>query len=97
MPKKDEVIAKLVALLNEKTKGQKPCSVCGVSQWRLQERFVSQPVSNNPNEIRLGGESMPLWPIVCGNCGNTVYLNLLVLGVKDLADVRIDPDEPAKS
>lgn len=92
MPSKKEVFAKLVGLLNEKTGGQQPCAVCGKQAWRLQESFIHMPVAPHPNAVRLGGEGFPMWPIVCGNCGNTLFLNLLVLGVKDLDELRIEPD-----
>lgn len=97
MPSKQEVIARIAAALQEKTGGQHPCQICGKRQWAFSGEFVAMPASNNPLHIHIGGPVLPLMPIVCTNCGNTSFINLLVLGFKDsLNDLQIDKDEPAK-
>jgi hypothetical protein len=64
--------------LQERTK-PRACVVCGVTQWSL-GYYVTLPAVEAPGELRLGGQNYPLIALVCGNCGNTHLLNLLILG-----------------
>lgn len=96
MPSKQEVVEKITAALNERTGGQKPCVVCGQTKWIVVPKFVVATVGNDPQQVMLGGQSMPLVPVVCTNCGNTNLINLLVLGFKDTSLLKIDDDGAAK-
>lgn len=97
MPSEKDVKERLVKAIQEKTGGQKPCSICGRQQWSVSTQFTAVTVSNDPRAIQLGGTILPSVPIICSHCGNTHFLNLLVLGFTDLAELKIDEDEKASS
>lgn len=96
MASRQEILDKITAAINEKTGGQKPCVVCGQTKWIVVDKFVVLTVGNDPVQLRIGGETMPLVPVVCTICGNTNLMNLMVLGFSDLSLLKIDEDGPAK-
>jgi hypothetical protein len=72
--------AKLIAHLNLKWGSQRPCPMCGVSEWNVQEELFQIP-EFLPNSIAVGGPVIPVVPVVCGNCGNTVLVNAIGAGL----------------
>lgn len=71
---------KIVAHIHAKwTNG---CPMCGSRAWEL-GGFVNLPIAEtlNPAEILLGGPALPSTVVVCKNCGNTVFINLIVAGM----------------
>jgi hypothetical protein len=94
MATRKELSLRIIERLEERTKGSKPCSVCGQDDWMVQAKFAAITLTKDANRLVLGGESMPTVPLICTNCGNTHFLNLLVLGFK-LEELRVD-DEPAE-
>jgi len=97
MASKKEVLEKIIAAVNEKTGGQKPCNLCGQVKWHLPDKFVVIPVGNDPAGIELGGPAMSLIPLVCTHCGNTHLLNLRILGFTDMAAIKIEDDGSPKT
>jgi hypothetical protein len=84
-----EIILKRLA---ERLPGGAPgaCSLCGTSDWTL-NGYVSLGVQDRPSgAIFMGGPILPLVTFACTNCGNTHLLNLLLLGLDDLAGGRRD-------
>lgn len=61
-----------------------PCWFCGDSRWTLADGFVTLLLSYGANPFQPSGDRLPSLALVCGNCGNTVLLNLVVLGLEDL-------------
>jgi|SRR5579862_1204756 len=100
MASKAEVGKRLLAAIQERTGGQKPCVLCGHTQWTVNTAFTAIQVSKNPLETVLGGpgQAMPTVAMICTHCGNTHLLNLLVLGFTEaeLPSLKIDEDGPAK-
>lgn len=92
MPSRAEVYKRLQDAL--KAKGvARPCAVCGNPTWTIGPAYVVLPALKDPRSLALshaGLESYPLFPINCNNCGNTHFLNLLVLGIGDLSSIVID-------
>ena len=74
---------KVIALLQEKWKGRN-CPLCGEGNWEVQEK---------PFELRefhggamvFGGVIIPVIPITCSNCGNTILVNAIKAGVVERA------------
>lgn len=94
MATRREISDLVIQRVQERTGGQKPCVLCGKTQWTIQEKFVAMSVSDDPTAVVLGGSVLPTVPVVCGHCGNTHFLNLIILGFKDLSELKAD-DEPA--
>jgi hypothetical protein len=83
---------RILARVRERT-GPEPgtsirdCPICGHSEWGLQQGGVVFLILQSPDaggSLVLGGPTLPSVALVCGRCGNTQLLNLLVLGLGDL-------------
>jgi hypothetical protein len=58
---------------------KRPCSVCGQEQWGIGPNLAQIPTSalgphNTPR-------TSPCVLLVCGNCGNTLFFNAIVMGL----------------
>jgi hypothetical protein len=72
-------VNRAIAHLNMKW-GLRPCPMCGISNWNVQGR-VFQLMEFNEGNLVLGGQLIPVVPIICNNCGNTVLVNAIVAGI----------------
>lgn len=63
--------------LNEKWKS-KVCPMCGGNAWTYDDSLCTPLTLGTNNSINLGGKILPLVPVTCTNCGNTVFINALV-------------------
>lgn len=59
--------------------GNKPCPMCG-GTWAM-HGYVNMPLSESPTENRFGGPNLPSVALVCGGCGYTILVNLVIAGV----------------
>lgn len=75
---------KLLRKLNEKWKGIN-CPYCQSTEWTADTSIVTPMEIGENKEIKLGGrfKFQPLIPVSCRNCGNTVFVNALILGCLD--------------
>lgn len=60
------------------------CVACRSNQWTLAEGFVAFPLQDSTGTFTLGGPTMPCIAVVCNVCGNTLFLNAIVLGLTEL-------------
>ena len=75
----------IIARIAERSGGRVgPCSVCHAQQFTLTDGYVLLSISETPNSFQLGGKHLPSVALVCTNCGNTLLINLLPLGMGDL-------------
>lgn len=91
MPFTDEQRRHIAAAISEKrSKGAPPmvCPVCFTSNWTIGEGMVRLVIQDDPSEITLEGPSYPMVPLLCQNCGNTYLLNVFVLGIGELMDIK---------
>lgn len=59
-----------------------PCDVCGEKDsFTLIDGYHLAAIAPNSKHHVLGGKNMPLLPICCTKCGNTKFLNSLILGI----------------
>lgn len=67
-----ENIHRAIEWLSQKW-GSRPCPYCGDFAWQV----------GTPLEIRLADDELmsPAFPVMCGNCGNTVLINAVVAGL----------------
>lgn len=71
---------KLINHLKEKWKG-KPCQMCGTGNWNISDSIFELREYNKGNIVIGGGPIIPIVPITCDNCGNTVFVNAIKAGL----------------
>jgi len=84
--KTEEIIKKIEESIKKK-RGQDSsfsCFVCTNNQFSLAGGFTNDfLIDNFGGGLFFGGPVLPSVPIVCTNCGNTIFLNAKVLGLKE--------------
>ena len=68
--------SKLVNHLKAKWAGR-PCFMCGVGNWNVQDSTYELREFNEAAFV-VGGPIIPVIPVVCTNCGNTVLVNAII-------------------
>jgi hypothetical protein len=68
---------KLIEHLSVKWK-QKPCPLCGGGPWNVQDTTYQLMEFSEGGALVLGGPILPVIPVICANCGNTVLVNAVV-------------------
>ncbi len=76
----DDEKDKVVSWLKEKWKGPVICPYSKDSEWIIGEYIVA-PINYSKKGIFVGGEDSPQVMVVCKNCGHTVFLNAVILGL----------------
>ena len=57
-----------------------PCPMCTVGKWQVQES-VYQLSEFKDGALVVGGPGIPVIPVTCGNCGNTILINAIAAGI----------------
>lgn len=65
--------------IEEKWK-QGSCPVCEANQWQAGED-VLQLMPFHEGSLVVGGPVYPVLPIVCLNCGNSIFVSAVVAGI----------------
>ena len=63
------------------------CPLCKSKDATIQAYIINMQTSNNFS-VRIGGDIMPVVPIICSNCGNTSFVSILTLGLGYLFDKK---------
>ena len=73
---------KFINFINEKWKGLN-CPICGGGgPWNVPDKIFELREYNNGDIILgNGGPIIPLIPVTCMNCGNTILINAILSGV----------------
>lgn len=72
----------IISFLNEKWSGAR-CPLCGNAGWSVMDKCFELREFNDGN-IVIGGANnsiIPVIPVTCKKCGNTVFINALVTGL----------------
>ena len=72
----------MIQFLNEKWTGT-PCPYCRGTEWNVEGK-VFELREFNKGDMYIGGPNssiVPVVPVTCNNCGNTVMVNALIAGV----------------
>lgn len=83
---------KLLRKLNEKWKGIN-CPYCQFAEWTVDTSIVTPIEVGEKKEMKLGGKFQPLITVSCRNCGNTVFVNGLLLGCLDGIEDETESEE----
>ena len=70
---------KVLNHLKDKWKG-KPCPLCGVGNWNISDSVYELREFHDGNLVLGSGPIMPIVPVTCSNCGNTIMVNALLSG-----------------
>ncbi len=70
---------RLVEKINE-IWGDTTCPICQKHDWTTSGEIYTPSLINEQGRIDLGKKMLPLMPITCSNCGNTLFINGKVLG-----------------
>lgn len=85
MPNAPEISARIIQAINEKAARPLSCSWCGTNKFTLTDGYVSLVIQDfGATLLQLGGQALPAVALTCQQCGNTVLLNLITLGLGDL-------------
>jgi hypothetical protein len=76
----DEDLKKIVDLLH---KHQPTCAVCGKKDYNVHEHLISLAPAKSTENIIFGaaGTLYPFAMVTCKHCGNTNFLNSVILGL----------------
>ena len=94
MPSNKEIQQRIINAIEAKMGKIPNCSLCGHGNWSIGDHYVVLSTSKNPTQTKLGGNVLPFSPMVCLNCGNTHFINLLSVGFapEDLQSLEFGED-----
>lgn len=73
-------VNRMIEYLREKWSGTRACPMCGSTSWDVQGS-VFQLIQFNEGAMVIGGPVIPVIPVTCNNCGNTVLVNAIKAGI----------------
>lgn len=62
------------------------CRLCDQNDWTLAEGIIALGVQDKPGTVVVGGRVLPCIALTCSNCGNTLLLNMVMLGLRDMVE-----------
>ena len=84
---------KVVEWIGQKTALIGRCEVCGERRFGVADHVVDAPIYHG-GELVLGGPRYTFAMIICANCGNTRFLNAVMIGLLSGAPTSdVPPDE----
>ena len=94
-----EVRTRVLAAIRAKLPIIGACPLCHTAAWTVADGFFVFPQMDTLDAgLIIGGPALPNVAIVCQTCGNTQFLNVVVLGLADLAPkAHTPPTAPAGS
>ena len=79
----------LVTQLN-KIWGNKICEVCGQSRWMIDDTLFELREFHGGRTIIGSGAIKPVITLSCNSCGNTKFMNAILIGL-------VDPNKPVEN
>lgn len=74
------------------------CPMCGGRHWSVDEKIIMTPIQLNADRsYKFDGKIVPIVPVMCVNCGNTVLINPLVVDAIDKLDDGFEEEESGNS
>lgn len=65
------------------------CAVCGKQSWHIFSELTFPQIQDykpGPSfQLKFGGRNMPSVPVICTDCGNTLFFNLFIVLGDDAA------------
>jgi len=69
----------VLEVLRKKAPKAPTCSACHRQKWTVGDRVFQMPEYGVA--MAIGGPVVPVIPLTCINCGNTLFFNAMALGV----------------
>jgi len=85
--KKEINIQNVIKHLSEKW-GNQSCPMCGSNDWNVSDTIYELRKYHGGNLIIGGGPILPIVPIICNNCGNSIFINAIISGAIDRPNVE---------
>jgi len=63
--------------------GGKSCPMCGKTDWSIMGRVYELREYGETGLVLGGNTIVPIVPVLCKNCGNTVLVNAIIAGLVD--------------
>ena len=82
---------KLIAFLEEKWGPARKCPMCGAAHWQIADRLYM--VGEYVKHVLSPYSVVPVVPVTCTNCGNTLFVNASIADVCDFAASKTDGKE----
>ncbi len=73
---------KLTKHLLDKWKKPVACAVCSENNWKVTEALCELREFHGGAMVIGGSAIIPVSPVICNNCGNTVLINPLIAGIE---------------
>ena len=80
MKMNDDQKMKMKDFLNSRWESPFKCSYCGKNEWIISDSLF-QLIEFNDGNLVIGGDIVPIIPVSCSNCGNTVLVSAVVAGI----------------
>ena len=71
---------KLIAHLSNKWSGRR-CPLCNTGNWNVSDKVYELREFHGGGLVIGGTPIVPVVPVTCDNCGNTVLVNTIVAGL----------------
>jgi len=84
-----------VANIQEKWNGR-PCPMCGAANWKVQPSIFQMSEYSDQGLMVGGVPLLPLVPVTCSNCGNTMLVNAVVSGLVSIDGTILPAGEETK-
>ena len=73
------LMSKLAAHLQKKW-ATSVCPMCRANSWEV-HGHIAFFLADAPAQLPIGAPTLPCAAVVCQNCGNTIFVNLVALGL----------------
>lgn len=84
---------KIADWINSKTPLVGKCPTCGDRKWQVLDHLVYSPIHYRSGML-IGGPNYPHAGIICTNCGNTQFLNAVMIGLVESSQPPGAPTNP---
>ena len=75
-------LEKLKQHLADKWKTPVACAVCGENNWNVSDGLYELREFHGGSMVIGGSAIIPVSPVTCNTCGNTVLINPLIAGIE---------------
>lgn len=79
--------SKLIEHLKAKWQNR-PCPMCGQGNWTVQDKVFELREFHDGAMVIGGSALVPIVPVTCANCGNTVLINAIFSKIVSAAEKK---------
>lgn len=79
----------VLTALNQRISPNSRCEVCSHYTWTLADGFVFFVLHDAQYQTKPSAPVLPSVAVVCDTCGNTKFLNVIMLGLSNLVQKHV--------